>query len=251
VLWNSTTQESVESAFTAPELYDKYPQASLHTQWPGTGQIGDPYFDQFRKGVIPFTDNYTVGELSMRASGCELLELVGPAYLISHSSGAQYPILLSDECPEMVAGNINLEQTTQPFYNYGNGAGSGSAFRPWGLANTPLTYDPPASSSDDLTKVWVGNDTDTLRACYLQEEPARKLTQIAKVPYFAVTGEASVHVTYDHCTINFLNQAGVQTEWIKLADVNITGNGHFGFLEKNSHEIANVLEQWIEFRDQQ
>ena len=35
-----------QQRFTAPEKENLWPQAKLHTQWPGTGQAGDPVFDQ-------------------------------------------------------------------------------------------------------------------------------------------------------------------------------------------------------------
>jgi len=50
---------------------------------------------------------------------------------------------------------------------------------------------------------------------------------------------------YDRCTVKFLKQAGVEVEWLRLEDVGIRGNGHMFFLEKNSEEIANVLEGWL------
>lgn len=50
---------------------------------------------------------------------------------------------------------------------------------------------------------------------------------------------------YDRCTIKFLEQAGVNVEWLRLEDVGIRGNGHMFFLEKNSEEIAEVLERWL------
>ncbi|ORY71598.1 Alpha/Beta hydrolase protein [Pseudomassariella vexata] len=245
VLWNTTTAEGVEAAFTAPELAAAYPQAVNHTQWPGTGIKGDPYFDAFRKTVIPFTSNWTTGELSMRASACDLLDHIGPSYLISHSSGATYSVLLSNDCPQNVAGNINLEHSTQPFWNYGSTLNSGSAIRPWGLANTPLDYDPPITNASELVVEIVGNDTLALRNCHLQAEPARQLPKIASVPYLCITGEASVHATYDHCVIEYLKQAGANPDWIKLADLGIHGNGHFMHLEMNNLEIAAVVEGWI------
>lgn len=245
-LWNSTTVKSVAAGFTDPQANPTYPQAVLHTQWPGTGNKGDPYFTAFSKWVIPFTNNWVYGELSMRASGCALLELLGPSYLVSHSSGAQYPVLLSNDCPHNVAGNINLEHSTQPFWNYGTTLNAGSAIRPWGLANTPLAYDPPVSNDTELTKTWVGNDTLAHRRCYLQAEPARQLPNITSVPYLCLTGQASVHITYDHCVIDFLKQAGGSPDWIKLADRGITGNGHFSMLEKNNLEIAAVVDEWIQ-----
>jgi hypothetical protein len=38
---------NVQQRFTAPEKYTLWPQAHLHTQWPGGGMAGDPTFDQF------------------------------------------------------------------------------------------------------------------------------------------------------------------------------------------------------------
>lgn len=245
-LWNSTTVESVAAGFTDPEASPTYPQATLHTQWPGTGNKGDPAFTAFSRQVIPFTNNWAYGETAMRATGCELLGLLGPSYLVSHSSGAQYPIVIANDCPHLVAGNINLEHSTQPFWNYGSALNAGSDFRLWGLANTYLSYDPPVSNYTELNKTWVGNDTLARRRCYLQAEPARQLPNITSVPYLALTGEASVHATYDHCVIDFLKQAGGDPTWIKLADRNITGNGHFSMMELNNLEIAAVIDEWIQ-----
>ena len=36
-----------EQMYTATQLFDLWPQAHLHTQWPGPGLIGDPVFDAF------------------------------------------------------------------------------------------------------------------------------------------------------------------------------------------------------------
>jgi hypothetical protein len=64
-----------------------------------------------------------------------------------------------------------------------------------------------------------------------------------------VTSEASIHATYDHCVIEYLNQTGGSPEWIKLEDRRIHGNGHSMYLEKNSDEIATLVEQWMETQD--
>ena len=61
-----------------------------------------------------------------------------------------------------------------------------------------------------------------------------------------VTGEASPHITYDHCTIAYLEQCGVAVDWVKLADHGIHGNGHFSYLEKNNLKIAALVENVIE-----
>ncbi|KAI4189305.1 MAG: hypothetical protein LQ348_003814 [Seirophora lacunosa] len=243
------TAEIAERGFTTPEITNPYPQSQLHTQWPGTGRIGDPIFDAFAAQFIPLTSNLTRQELSMRASGCELLTLIGRSYLISHSIGALHPILLSDACPALVAGNINLEPATIPFQSYTGNATSSvgrTPNRPWGLTNTPITYDPPANSPSELQTVDNETDTPGRRSCIYQAAPARQLPQIAKVKYVALTGEASPHITYDQCVVNYLRQAGVEAEWIKLGEVGIKGNGHFVFLEENNLEVARVVERWIQ-----
>ena len=130
----------------------------------------------------------------MRAAGCALLSLIGRSFLVSHSIGATHPILLSDECPSLVAGNVNLEPATLPFQS----SISRTAARPFGLTVTNLHYDPPISSSSELVTVTVGDDTPAKRSCILQSNSTanytlHKLPNVAKVPYVAFTGEASPH----------------------------------------------------------
>jgi hypothetical protein len=58
-----------------------------------------------------------------------------------------------------------------------------------------------------------------------------------------VTGEASPHITYDHCFVEYFKQMGITNyQWVKLADVGIRGNAHFLFLEKNNREIAAAID---------
>lgn len=186
----------------------------------------------------------------MRIDGCALLNLIGPSFLISHSIGSTYPILLSDECPDLIRGSINLEPGNTPFESYvGNSTvpavGRTTGGRPWGLTTTPLKYVPAITNSSELGPVTVGIDTTGLRSCLQQSAPAHQLPNVAKVPYVLITGEASPHITYDHCMVAFLTQAGVDPDWIKLGDIGIHGNGHFLYLEKNNLEIAAVVEKWI------
>src|SRR5262245_11602685 len=42
-----------EQRFVAPERFKQWPQAHLHTQWPGAGKPGDPAFDQFYASQFP------------------------------------------------------------------------------------------------------------------------------------------------------------------------------------------------------
>lgn len=80
--------------------------------------MGDPIFDAFLATFIPLTSNTTRQELSTRGDGCELLSRIGLSFLISHSFGAQFATLISDQCPDFIVGNINVEPSNIPFESY-------------------------------------------------------------------------------------------------------------------------------------
>ena len=46
--------------FAAPERFNFWPQAHLHTQWPGKGEPGDPVFDQFYASQVPSIEDFTL-----------------------------------------------------------------------------------------------------------------------------------------------------------------------------------------------
>lgn len=134
-----STAEISEAGFTAVQLYDEYPQSVNHTQWPGSGLKGDPIFDAFEDTFIPLTSNTTAQQTSMRKSGCEMLRLIGSSFLVSHSIGSVHPILLSNDCPELIAGSINLDPDIIPFEDF---TGTGMAMesgRLWGFADVALS----------------------------------------------------------------------------------------------------------------
>ena len=79
---------------------------------------------------------------------------------------------------------------------------------------------------------------------YRQADPARQLPNLKKMPILIVTAEASYHAPYDHCTVNYLRQAGVAPHWLKLADHGISGNSHVLMMEKNSKAIADLIIAW-------
>jgi hypothetical protein len=97
-----------------------------------------------------------------------------------------------------------------------------------------------------ITTAEVGIDDPAKRSCILQTGTIHKLTQLGKVPYIMITGEASPHITYDHCFVEYFKQMGLTNyQWIKLGDINIKGNAHFLFLEKNNIDIAAVISKQI------
>jgi pimeloyl-ACP methyl ester carboxylesterase len=243
--------KALSERFTAPEQANLYPQAKLHTQWPGKGEPGDPLFDQFFASQVEDMQDVTMLEDLNRNAGTALLDKIGPAILLTHSQSGPYGWQVADQRPELVKGIIAVEPNGPPFYeSITIGAPEwfkdGPLGRAWGIARMPLTFDPPAAVAKDLGMTLQEKaDGEGLVRCWLQGEPARQLVNLKKIPILIVTGEASFRATYDHCTSKFLTQAGVKHAFVRLADVGLKGNGHMMMLEKNNLEIAAFLGGWV------
>ena len=227
--------------------------------------MGDPAFDEFYQTLLPLNYQFSQQNISSEAS-CAALERIGPSILVTHSAGGATGWLTTDKCPENVKGHVAVEADQSPFRNYDsgtNGALEGIPRRVYGIADVPITYDPPLNNSSDLVQVSVGTlerrgpddqlSDDGLISkypCIQQGEPARKLPNVAKAPVLFLTGEGSVHALYDQCLVFYLQQAGVSVQWTQLKDVGFRGNGHFLMLEKNALDIAkDVVEKWFGHTD--
>lgn len=207
-----------------------------------TGMIGDPIFDQYYASNVPSVSVPAVQQASMRKAGAALLDRIGPAIILGHSQGGPPLWAISDARPELVKGIVAIEPSGPPFQDTIIDTKIG---RPWGLTDIPITYDPPVTDPAQIQRQLVGVLADNQTACTIQAEPARQLVNLKNIPVLLETGEASFHAAYDHCNVQYLKQAGVNVEHLRLGDVGIHGNGHMQFLEKNRFEIAAVVESWI------
>jgi pimeloyl-ACP methyl ester carboxylesterase len=244
--------EAMSSRFTAPELANQYPQAKLHTQWPGKGVAGDATFDQFFASQVEDIEDVGVIEQLNRDAGVALLDKIGPAILLTHSQSGPFGWALADARPKLVKGVLAIEPNGPPFYeNTVVGAPNwykdGPLGRAWGITRLPLTFSPAASDPKDLrmTQQASANGPELVR-CWLQGNPPRQLPNLQGIPILIVVSEASYHAPYDHCTSEFLKQAGVRHEFVRLPDIHIHGNGHMMMLEKNNLEIASYLTMWAQ-----
>ena len=82
--------------------------------------------------------------------------------------------------------------------------------------------------------------------CYLQQEPARRLVNLANIPVLAISANGTYHRVFDACIPKWLNQAGVDAQFVRLEDVGITGNGHMMMLERNSDDVIEFIHSWIQ-----
>lgn len=238
--------EIIEKRFTAPQNFNLWPQAKLHTQWPGSGMMGDPIFDAYYSSNVQFLNNATWQQSTVQAAAANLLDRIGkPVILLSHSQGGVMPWLIADARPNLVKAIVSLEPTGPPFQE---AIFSKTPARPYGLTDIPLTYSPPVNNpAVDLVRQTIPPEVDGNVSCILQASTnPRQLVNLKNIPVVVLTTEASYHVPYDWCTVKYLQQAGVQTEQLYLADKGIHGNGHLVFLEKNSDRVAQLLLSWIE-----
>ncbi len=235
--------EAMERQFTGIEKYNLWPQARLHTQWPGTGMHGDPSFEQFRASQNPSMTDNTAMDAANRAAGAALLRRIGPAILLTHSRSGPFGWEIADDVPELVKGIVAVEPNGPPFYA-AVPAVAGLARR-WGISDAPLTYKPPVRAVTDLApKQEAKPQGADLDACWSASVP-HQLPRLAGIPVMIVTAEASYHAPYDHCTSQFLTHSGVKNDFVPLASRGIHGNGHMMMLEKNNLQIASVIADWI------
>ena len=238
----------LEQIFSASAATADFPQASKHTQWPGTGRMGDPIGDYFMKTQVQYIGGRQA-RLTIDAN-VALLDMIGtPVILLTHSQGGWFGWNIADERPELVRTIVTLEPAAPPIRGVDT---SNVTYRErgglaWGTGNTPITYDPPISDPSELqVELQAEPEGPGLVPCYQQVEPARQLVNLTDIPVLFMNGEGGYHRIFDHCLANWLNQAGVETEYVRMEDVGLPGNGHMMMLELNSKEIAQYIHGWLE-----
>lgn len=239
--------EYIAKYFTAVQDYQLWPQAVNHTQWNGTGKMGDAVFDRFYSSQVQYTTNLTYQQATTQAAGAALLDHIGkPAVILGHSAGGPMPIVITDARPDLSAGLILLEPSGPPFQDAINSNGSA---RPYGVTEIPIAYDPPVEdpSVDLVTQTFAAQDAEHVNCTLQADNPTpRKLVNLVDKPILVLTSESSYHAPYDYCTVKYLRQAGCdRLEYVQLGEVGIHGNAHMMFMEKNSDEIQGLLRNWI------
>jgi pimeloyl-ACP methyl ester carboxylesterase len=214
------TFELARALFTASE----HPTAHLHTQWLGSGEIGDPALDQFLASSGPMLADFPAAHALEQARCAELLDRIGPAIVMTHSAGGPAGWLLADARPELVRAIVAIEPLGPPFLE---NPGLGVSLD-WGLTAAPLAFDPPVADPAEL------------------EGAARRLPNLEGIPIAVVSAEASLLAHSDPATVAFLAQAGCDVEHLRLADRGVHGNGHLMMLERNSREALRPILDWLE-----
>ncbi|RPA84946.1 alpha/beta-hydrolase [Ascobolus immersus RN42] len=236
----------------APEnsTLPKWPQQRLQTQWPGTGLQGDDFFDHYYASNHKWNVDQEQQEPIASAQLIKLINNIeGDVMLIAHSQGAPIAYKVVNQVGNRLKGLVLMDPLASVFEDSFIGYPLARPYpRKYSLTETELLFDPPVENVIEdlyLKKVRVGEDTPGKAGCWQQGEPVRQLVGLRDVPTLVVTAEAGWNAVYDHCTVGFMRQAGVEVEHLKLAEVGVRGNGHMFFLEENNWDSFEMIENWI------
>jgi len=231
------TYEMAQALFTHPETNpDAWPQAKLHTRWPTDADALDGFVAS--SGPLPL--DLASAQSSGQAAVAALCDLIGPCVLVTHSSGGPIGWLAADARPDLVVGIVAIEPLGPPV------TGMGPMALPWGLTAAPMRYDPPVAGVDELAFEQRQPAKEGTLPCFVQQEPARRLLGLSDIPVLVVSGEASWAALSGHGVVDYLVQAGVAAEHLRLGDIGISGNGHLMMLEENAGAISARITAWIE-----
>ncbi|MHA6761437.1 alpha/beta hydrolase [Streptacidiphilus sp. PAMC 29251] len=230
--------ELLQWIFTATADHEGWPQSKLHTQWPGSGRVGDPVFDAFYAAQVGHLADPAAAESAMRTAGAALLDRIGPAYLLTHSQSGPLGWHIADQRPELVKAIVAMEPKGPPFRDATTADTPGPVVRPHGITATALTQGPP-----------TGNPAQPDAPADPHDPAPRLLVNLAHIPVLLITAEASYHATYDHLTADYLRRRGVPVTHARLAEHGIHGNGHMMAMELNNHHIARFISDWLRRTD--
>jgi pimeloyl-ACP methyl ester carboxylesterase len=193
------SREYTMQRFSTSEKYNSWPQAKLHTQWPGNAQPGDPVFDNYFASSVPSMDNREAQSNMNIEALTALLDRIGPSIVLVHSQSGQYGWPLAQARPALVKAIVAAEPSGPPVHDVvvPGEARFGMVFenatkvegtamfrddprlKRYGLTDTSLTYTPAVTPESPLRFVQQEKaEAPDLVKCWRQVEPARKLVAV-------------------------------------------------------------------------
>ena len=208
----------------ARQIYVPPDPAGKHTQWPFAPDDADA-MDQFIAGYGPLPADLAASETMDADRLARLLDRIGPAILLTHSASGPSGWLAADRRPGLVRAIVSVEPMGPPFADIPN-----IGTLRWGLAASPLTFDPPCATPEA-----VRAGLATLR-----------LPNLAGLPIAVVTGDTSAFAQASPPTVAALRAGGAAAELLRLSDHGVTGNGHGLIYERNSDAALAPVLAWLD-----
>lgn len=208
-------------------------------QWPGPGGMNDPIIDQFMACESGNVSDEAFHSDMVWRGGVELLDRIGPSILFVHAFGGFFAWGVADRRPNLVKAIMCMEINGNPF----------AAQLRWGLTAALMTYDPPVTDLSQFKLVDKTSPPDSPRPVVspykLQAEPAHRWKNLKGIPIGWITSEFGAGGS-PVSNIEFLKQVGCDAEMLRLRDYGIYGNGNLMLMERNNHEIFELIHTWLE-----
>ncbi|MGE3843980.1 MAG: alpha/beta fold hydrolase, partial [Vicinamibacterales bacterium] len=219
------TGDQLEEVWTNVRERSDYYLKDNHTQWPGSGKMGDPTFDTFAKSQVQYAP---ASSQLAREAGIKLLDTIGSQVIIfTHSMGGNIGWEIADARPSLVRAIVTAEPGG-------------------GVERLNLKYEPAIKDIKELvTYTEAQADRPGERPCVLQKDPVRKLVNFQNIPVLNISGNGGYHRVGDACPPKWMNQAGGKVEFVRLEDVGMNGNGHQMMFERNSDQIIAFVDNWL------
>src|SRR5947209_5082418 len=172
------------SRFVSQGKFKLWPQATLHTQWPGNGEADDPATVQLAMSQLPAIADFDKQQPIVRDALIALVDKIGPSILMTHSQGGAFGWPVADARPDKVKAILAIEPNGPPgraldFIGAPDYFKEGKLALTYGITSVPITYAPALASPADLKFVKEDKpDGPGLATCWKQAEPARQLTRL-------------------------------------------------------------------------
>ena len=206
------------------QIYFPAEPSGRHTQWPFSADDAQA-MDQFIAGYGPLPADLAASQDMDADRLARLLDQIGPAILMTHSASGPSGWLVADRRPGLVKAIVAIEPMGPPFADIPN-----IGKLTWGLAASPLGYEPRPRSPDDIETAAPG---------------ALTLPALASLPIAAVIGETSSFAPASLPIVEMLKGAGAAAELIRLTEHGVSGNGHGLIYERNSDAALKPILAWL------
>src|SRR5262245_8812078 len=170
---------SATRRYLQQENFKLWPQAHLHTQWPGNGKLDDPVSLSMISAFLPEMGDIAKQQATSRDALIALVDRLGPSIIMAHSQGGPVGWLVPDPRPDLIKAVLSIEPNGPPvhgveFVGAPTWFKEGGVALPYGITRVPLNYSPAVKDASELAFVREEKaDAPDLVTCWKQKEPAR------------------------------------------------------------------------------